>query len=67
MSGVLEEAKVEPSDVDEVVLVGGSTRIPILRQQISDAFSGKVRYGILLPWLSFLPYQRMRCRSFACL
>uniref|UniRef100_M4B6F6 Uncharacterized protein n=1 Tax=Hyaloperonospora arabidopsidis (strain Emoy2) TaxID=559515 RepID=M4B6F6_HYAAE len=41
VSSVLEEAKVESSNVDEVILVGGSTRIPILRQQISEAFGGK--------------------------
>lgn len=42
---VLKEAEVEPVEVDEVILVGGSTRIPILRTQISDFFHGKVRYA----------------------
>lgn len=43
MSNVLREAEVEIADVDEVVMVGGSTRIPILRTKVSDFFLGKVR------------------------
>ena len=38
---VLRDSKVSKSDVDEVVLVGGSTRIPKVRQLLSDYFSGK--------------------------
>ena len=38
---VLRDSKVAKSDVDEVVLVGGSTRIPKVRQLLSDYFSGK--------------------------
>ncbi|KAG1697305.1 hypothetical protein DVH05_016589 [Phytophthora capsici] len=41
VSSVLKEAQVEAADIDEVILVGGSTRIPILRTKISDAFNGK--------------------------
>lgn len=41
VTSVLKEAEVEPSDIDEVILVGGSTRIPILRSKISEAFHGK--------------------------
>ncbi|OWY95124.1 Heat shock protein70 [Phytophthora megakarya] len=43
VSNVLKEAEVEAGDIDEVILVGGSTRIPILRTKISEAFDGKVR------------------------
>lgn len=38
---VLEDAKLKKSDIDEVVLVGGSTRIPKVQQLIKDFFNGK--------------------------
>ncbi|CEG46282.1 glucose-regulated protein [Plasmopara halstedii] len=41
MSSVLKEAQVDAADMDEVILVGGSTRIPCLRSKISKAFHGK--------------------------
>lgn len=37
----LEDAKISTSDVDEVILVGGSSRIPKLQQILSDFFDGK--------------------------
>jgi len=38
---VLRDAKMSKSDIDEVVLVGGSTRIPKIQQLLSDFFNGK--------------------------
>ena len=38
---VLEDAKLERSSIDEVVLVGGSTRIPKIRKMLGDFFDGK--------------------------
>ena len=38
---VLKDAKMDPSDVDRIVLVGGSTRIPKVQQMVSDFFGGK--------------------------
>ncbi|XP_022095867.1 heat shock 70 kDa protein 13-like isoform X2 [Acanthaster planci] len=38
---VIEEVEMTPDDIDEVVLVGGSTRIPRVRQVVGDFF-GKV-------------------------
>ncbi|GIQ88786.1 heat shock protein 70 family protein, partial [Kipferlia bialata] len=38
---VLTDAKMGKSDVDEIVLVGGSTRIPKIQQLIKDFFNGK--------------------------
>ena len=38
---VLRDAKVSKSQVDEVVLVGGSTRIPKVQQMLSTYFNGK--------------------------
>ncbi|XP_060753740.1 heat shock 70 kDa protein 13 [Neoarius graeffei] len=39
---VLEEGRLEKDEVDEVVLVGGSTRIPRVRQIISEYFGKEV-------------------------
>lgn len=39
---VLDDANMKKSDIDEVVLVGGSTRIPKVQQLLKDYFSGKV-------------------------
>merc|ERR1711871_627200 len=38
---VLTDAKTSKSQVDEVVLVGGSTRIPKVQQNLIDFFNGK--------------------------
>ncbi|KAK9477059.1 heat shock protein 70 family [Lipomyces japonicus] len=38
---VLKDAKIDKSGVDEVVLVGGSTRIPKVQKLLSDFFDGK--------------------------
>jgi heat shock protein 5 len=38
---VLERSKLTKSEVDEIVLVGGSTRIPKIQQLLSDYFGGK--------------------------
>jgi len=37
----LKDAGVEPGKIDEVVLVGGSTRIPRVQQIVKDLFNGK--------------------------
>jgi len=34
----LADAKLEPKDLDQVVLVGGQTRMPLVRQFVSDLF-----------------------------
>ena len=34
----LEDAGLEPGDIDEAVLVGGSTRIPLVRKKVADLF-----------------------------
>ena len=38
---VLKDSKVSKSDVHEIVLVGGSTRIPKIREMLSSFFNGK--------------------------
>lgn len=37
----LRDAKIDKTQVDEVVLVGGSTRIPKIQQMLQDFFHGK--------------------------
>src|SRR5260370_19665524 len=37
----LSDAGVSPKDIDEVVLVGGSTRIPMVQKIVQDFFGGK--------------------------
>lgn len=39
---VLEDADLKKEDVDEIVLVGGSTRILKVQQLVKDFFNGKV-------------------------
>lgn len=41
MEKCLKDSKLGKSEIDEVVLVGGSTRIPKLQQVVSDFFNGK--------------------------
>ena len=38
---VLRDSKMDKSSVDEIVLVGGSTRIPRIQKLVSDFFNGK--------------------------
>ncbi|KAK9374072.1 heat shock protein 70 family [Lipomyces chichibuensis] len=38
---VLRDSKIDKSSVDEIVLVGGSTRIPKIQKLVSDFFNGK--------------------------
>jgi heat shock protein 5 len=38
---VLDDADMQKSDIDEIVLVGGSTRIPKVQRLIKDFFNGK--------------------------
>jgi molecular chaperone DnaK len=42
----LSDAGVKPSDIDEVVLVGGSTRIPRVQQIVRDLFGKEPHRGV---------------------
>ena len=42
----LEDAKMKPSDVDEVVLVGGSTRIPRVQDLVKEIFGKDPHKGV---------------------
>ena len=39
---VMEDADLSKTELDEIVLVGGSTRIPKVQQLVKDFFNGKV-------------------------
>ncbi|KAG8707828.1 ATPase with role in protein import into the ER [Ceratobasidium sp. 394] len=44
---VLEDARLDPHDIDDIILVGGSTCIPIIRQLLKEYFRGREpRMGI---------------------
>ncbi len=42
----LEDAKLKPSDIHEVVLVGGSTRIPKVQRLVKDLFGKEPHKGV---------------------
>jgi len=42
----LKDANLTPDDIDEVVLVGGSTRIPLVQQLVADMFGKEPHRGV---------------------
>ena len=42
----LQDAKLKPSDIDEIVLVGGSTRVPKIRQIVKEIFGKEPHQGV---------------------
>ena len=42
----LEDAGMKPGEIDEVVLVGGSTRVPKVRQVVKDIFGKEPHQGV---------------------
>jgi molecular chaperone DnaK (HSP70) len=44
----LQDANLKPNEIDEVVMVGGSTRIPLVRHRVQDLF-GRVPHTELNP------------------
>ncbi len=49
ISKVLSDAKVSKNDIDEIVLVGGTTRIPKIQEMLSGYFNGKALNKSLNP------------------
>jgi L1 cell adhesion molecule like protein len=49
IEGLLEEAGVEKEHVDHVVLIGGSSRIPLLQNSVSKYFDGKKTHFHISP------------------
>ncbi len=46
MKKALADANLKPSDIDEVLLVGGSTRIPKIQQVVKDYFGKEPNKGV---------------------
>ncbi len=42
----LKDAKLKPSDIDHIVLVGGTTRIPLVTKQVEDIFGKKPKRDV---------------------
>ena len=42
----LKDAKLSPSDIDEIVLVGGSTRVPKVRDAVKEIFGKDPHQGV---------------------
>jgi molecular chaperone DnaK len=42
----LQDAKYKPSDIDEIVLVGGMTRVPRVQQLVKDVFGKEGHKGV---------------------
>jgi len=51
---VLDDADLKKEDVDEIVLVGGSTRILKIQQLVRDSFNGKVHKHCVFPLVVFV-------------
>ena len=43
---VLEDAKLEPKDIDKVVLIGGMTRMPLVRRTVEDVIGKPAERGV---------------------
>merc|ERR550537_747853 len=41
VKAVMKDAKVVASEVDDIVLIGGSTRVPMIQQLLSEHFGGR--------------------------
>jgi len=59
---VLEDADLKKEDVDEIVLVGGSTRILKIQQLVRDFFNGKV-HTLFSHFFVFHSHFIRRCRG----
>ncbi len=46
MIRALEDAKLKPSDIDEVILVGGQTRMPAIQEKVRQFFGREPHKGI---------------------
>jgi len=49
VENVLKDSNINKNSINEVVLIGGSTRIPIIQQLLRDYFNGKEPYKSINP------------------
>ena len=54
MTRLLNELEMDKKEIDEIVLVGGTTRIPLIKQQVVSLFS--VYYLCIMFFLIFMYY-----------
>ena len=59
----MKDAGVTPKDINEVILVGGSTRIPMVQQLVKDLFQREPHKGVNPCLLYTSPSPRDRTRS----
>lgn len=62
---VLKDAGMSKNDVDEIVLVGGSTRIPKVQNMLQDYFNGKKLNREINPDEAVVSYTSCLCEMFA--
>lgn len=43
---VIEDAKLSPSNIDRIILIGGQTRMPLVRKFVEDTFGKSVERGV---------------------
>ncbi|MDE1854963.1 MAG: molecular chaperone DnaK [Candidatus Micrarchaeota archaeon] len=46
MQQALRDAKLEPSNIDKVILVGGPTRMPIVQRYVEQLYGKKIERGV---------------------
>jgi molecular chaperone DnaK len=46
VEAALRDAKLEPQDISDVVLVGGSSRVPLVRRAVEEFFGRPARAGV---------------------
>ena len=67
---ILSCSKLEPTDIDEIVLVGGSTKIPKIQEMLADYFEEKsinksldpdeaIAYGAAIECVFFITKRRI--------
>jgi molecular chaperone DnaK (HSP70) len=44
MNQCITQAKITKNEIDDVVLVGGSTNVPKIRELVKEFFDGRVNY-----------------------
>ncbi len=46
VKNALKDAKVEPKDIDEIILVGGQTRMPYIQEKVKEFFGKAPHQGV---------------------
>ena len=46
MMQAIQDAKMSPADVDKIILIGGPTRMPIVRQFVASVMGKEAERGV---------------------